>query len=118
MELTKQAIPLLKNPHVLARMIETNRRILCPYWQELIEEGQRDGSVTTENAKEMAELLVLMDIWLIPSVFPADEEGMKRRYLFISEMFAKMGFLFTMENWRNVGKASLFNSKKKISKMM
>ena len=24
-------------------------------------------------------------------LFPADEEGMKRRYLFISEMFAKMG---------------------------
>ena len=90
-ELTKQAVPLLKNPHILARMIETNRRILCPYWQELIEEGQRDGSVTTKNAKEMAELLVLMDIWMIPSVFPADEREMKRRYIFISQMFEKMG---------------------------
>lgn len=73
-ELTKQAVPLLKNPHILARMIETNRRILCPYWQELIEEGQRDGSVTTKNAKEMAELLVLMDIWMIPSVFQQMKE--------------------------------------------
>lgn len=91
MELTKQAVPLLKNPHVLARMIDTNRRILCPYWQELIEEGQRDGSVGTKNAREMAELLVLMDIWMIPSVFPADKEEMKRRYLFIGEMFEKMG---------------------------
>lgn len=90
-ELTKQAVPLLKNPHVLARMIDTNRRILCPYWQELIEEGQRDGSVGTKNAREMAELLVLMDIWMIPSVFPADKEEMKRRYLFIGEMFEKMG---------------------------
>ena len=34
-ELSKQAIPLLKNPHVLARMLETNRHILCPHWLEL-----------------------------------------------------------------------------------
>lgn len=30
-ELTKQAIPLLKNPHVLVKMLDTNRRIRCPY---------------------------------------------------------------------------------------
>ena len=46
-ELTRQAVPILKNPHVLARMIESNRRILCPYWQELIQEGIQDGSVQT-----------------------------------------------------------------------
>lgn len=30
-ELTKQAILLLKNLHVLVKMLDTNRRILCPY---------------------------------------------------------------------------------------
>lgn len=88
---TKEAVPLLKNPHVLARMIDTNRRILGPYWLELIEEGQRDGSIETEYAKEMSELLVLLDVWLIPSVFPADAEGIQRRYLCITEMLRKMG---------------------------
>src|SRR5699024_6012967 len=43
-ELTRQAIPLLKNPRVLASMLESNRQFLCPYWEELIEEGQKDGS--------------------------------------------------------------------------
>lgn len=90
-ELTKQAIPLLKNPHVLSRMIDANRRILCPLWLELIEEGQRDGSIQTEYAKELSELLVLLDIWMIPSIFPANMEETQRRFQFISEMFQKMG---------------------------
>ena len=90
-ELTKQAIPLLKNPHVLSRMIDANRRILCRLWLELIEEGQRDGSIQTEYAKELSELLVLLDIWMIPSIFPANMEETQRRFQFISEMFQKMG---------------------------
>lgn len=90
-ELSKQAIPLLKNPHVLARMLETNRRILCPHWLELIEEGQRDGSIQTEYAKELSEFLVLVDLLFIPSLFPGDFKEMQRRYLFISEMLDKMG---------------------------
>ena len=90
-EITRQAVPLLKNPHVLARMIDTNRRLLCPYWQELIEEGQKDGSIHTQYAKELSELLVLLDIWMIPSVFPASPQEIGRRLEFIFEMFSKMG---------------------------
>lgn len=90
-ELTRQAVPLLKNPHVLARMIDSNRRILCPYWLELIQEGQADGSIQTQYAKELSELLVLLDLWLIPSVFPANIEEIQRRYMCISELLDKMG---------------------------
>lgn len=90
-ELTKQAIPMLKNPHVLARMIETNRRRLCPYWEEFIEEGLQDGSIQTQYKKELAEFLVLMDIWMIPSIFPADREEMQNRFQCIREMLEKMG---------------------------
>lgn len=90
-ELTKQAIPMLKNPHVLARMIETNRRRLCPYWEAFIEEGLADGSIHTKYKKEMAEFLVLMDIWLIPSIFPASSEELKNRFQCIKEILEKMG---------------------------
>lgn len=90
-EISKQAIPLLKNPHVLARMIEENRRTLCPYWLELIEEGQRDGSIQTEYAKELSEFLVVMDLLLIPSIFPGNLEEIQRRYQFIGEILEKMG---------------------------
>lgn len=90
-ELSRQAIPLLKNPHILVRMIETNRRVLCPYWLELIEEGRRDGSIQTEYAKELSELLVLLDIWMLPSIFPASRDEVQRRYQCISEMMGSMG---------------------------
>ena len=90
-ELTKQAIPMLKNPHVLARMIETNRRCLCPYWELFIEEGIKDGSIKTQYKKELAEFLVLMDIWLIPSFFPADKKELHNRLYCIKEMLEKMG---------------------------
>ena len=90
-ELTKQAIPMLKNHHVLARMIETNRRCLCPYWELFIEEGIKDGSIKTQYKKELAEFLVLMDIWLIPSIFPADKKELHNRLYCIKEMLEKMG---------------------------
>lgn len=90
-ELTKQQLPLLKNPHVLARMIETNRRVLCPYYQELIEEGIKDGSIHTQYVKELSEFLVLVDIWLIPSIFPATKEEFEGRLRYIKETLEKMG---------------------------
>lgn len=90
-ELTKQAIPVLKNPHVLARMIDSNRRTLSPRWLELIEEGQRDGSIHTEYAKELSELMVLFDLWLIPSVFPGDKGAIHSRFMCMMEILEKMG---------------------------
>ncbi len=100
-KLTEQAIPLLKNPHVLARMIETNRRMMVPYLQELIEEGQKDGSIQSPFAKQLAEFLVLLDIWMIPSVFPANKEELPARFLFIKDMLEKMGLPILDEKIEN-----------------
>ncbi len=44
-------------PRVLLGMIEANRRILTPYYQALLEEGNRDGSLRTDYPRELAELL-------------------------------------------------------------
>ena len=45
--MTAQSIPMNHNPRVLVGMIDANRRILTPYFLELIEEGNRDGSIHT-----------------------------------------------------------------------
>ena len=37
-DMTIQAIPLTRNPRLLVEMIESNRRILTPYYLELLEE--------------------------------------------------------------------------------
>ncbi len=48
-QLNMQAIPILKDPHILAAAVEENRRILTPLWLELLEEGKNDGSIKTEK---------------------------------------------------------------------
>lgn len=90
-EISKQAIPILKNPRILAGMIDSNRRVLSPFWLELIEEGNRDGSIHTQYAKELAELIPLLEIWLIPSIYPASGEEIQHKFQFIKEMLDSMG---------------------------
>ncbi len=48
------AIPILKDPRILAAAVESNRRVLTPLWLELLEEGKADGSINTKYAKELS----------------------------------------------------------------
>lgn len=90
--LTAQSIPIAKSPRLLQEMIVSNRKVLTPYFLELIEEGNRDGSMHTDYPREIAELLPLLtSLWLLPSVYPAGREQMKRKFLFLGEMLEKMG---------------------------
>ena len=90
--MTVQAIPITKNPRVVVGMIDSNRRILTRYFLELSEGGNKDGSIRTEDAKEIAELLPLLtSLWLLPAVFPATKEDMKRKFSFIKDMLDSMG---------------------------
>lgn len=86
-----QAVPILKDPRILAAAVEANRRVLTPLWFELIEEGRRDGSIQTEYARELSELLPLVNFWLMPSVFPADMEEMMHKCKFVARVLADMG---------------------------
>ncbi len=90
-ELSKQAIPILKNPRILAGMIESNRRMLSPRWLELMEEGNKDGSIQTKYAKELSELLPLLEMWMMPSIYPASDSEIKHKFEFIKDMFSSMG---------------------------
>ena len=90
-EISAQAIPLLKDPRILAPAVAAHRRVLTPLWLELIEEGRRDGSIRTEYAKELSELLPLVNFWLLPSVFPAGAEEIRHKCRFVAEVLAAMG---------------------------
>ena len=91
-DMTIQAIPITRNPRLMAEMVESNRRVLTPYYLELLEEGNRDGSIHTEYAREIAELLPLLtSLWLLPSVFPASREEQRRKFAFLGEMLDRMG---------------------------
>lgn len=90
-QLNMQAVPILKDPHILAAAVEENRRVLTPLWLELLEEGKNDGSIRTEYAKELSELLPLINFWMMPTVFPATEEELHHKYRFVMEMLDYMG---------------------------
>lgn len=90
-ELNRQAIPLIKNPRVLSQMLETNIKELCPRWQRLIEEGIADGSIHTVHAQELSQLLVLLDLWMIPSIFPGDSAAIRRRLSCMAKMLESLG---------------------------
>ena len=64
---------------------------MTPLWLELLEEGKRDGSIKTEYAKELSELLPLINFWLMPSVFPATEKELYHKYNFVMEVLNHMG---------------------------
>lgn len=104
-ELTNQALPLLENPQILAKMFESNYQNLLPYWLELIQEGQEDGSIKTDQPKELAELFILTDLWMIPSLFPGNVDDIKNRYKFVAVMLGKMGLpLFDEEMIEKIDK--------------
>ena len=90
-ELSTQAVSILKDPRILAAAVESNRRVLTPLWFELIEEGQRDGSIQTEYGKELSELLPLVNFWMMPSVFPASREDIRRKCRFVAKVLGAMG---------------------------
>lgn len=90
--LTVQAIPITQNPKILVEMIISNRKVLTPRFLELLEEGQADGSIQTDYAQEIAELVPLLtSLWMLPAVFPGGKEELRRKFLFLGEMLEKMG---------------------------
>lgn len=91
-ELNKRTLPVLKNPRILVEMIDTDRRLLAPMWLKLIEEGQADGSIKTEYAKELSELISLLsDLWLSPTVYPACAEEIMSKFKCMSAILDAMG---------------------------
>lgn len=93
-ELMKQSIPLMKNPQILARTLDSNYRILYPYCLALFEEGKKDGSIPVENPQVLAEFMVLVNMWFLPSLFPGENETVRQRYLFVTNIFESFGISF------------------------
>lgn len=101
--MTIQSIPITRNPRLLVEMIESNRRILTPYYLELLEEGNKDGSLHTEYAKEIAELLPLLtSLWLLPNVFPAVQDI--SHFDILSPIFRHPLFVISLSYFENTHK--------------
>ena len=106
-ELSIQSISLLKNSRILVGMIDSDRRLIAPLWLKLIEEGKRDGSIQTNYAKELSEIIPLLtNLWLAPSVYPATTDEMICKFSFIKDMLDKMGLPLIDEEIEGMAKHS------------
>ena len=73
-------------------MIEANRRILTPYYQALLEEGNRDGSLRTDypgNWRNSSPSSPACGC--CPRCSPPPRGRWKRKFKFLGEMLAAMG---------------------------
>lgn len=82
----------LQSPTFLKKFIEDNQDMLAPLYQEIIEEGVKDGSIQTSHPKLLSELLVfLTNFWTLPTIYPSSEEESIEKLIFIKEITDKLG---------------------------
>ncbi|MCL2593153.1 MAG: TetR/AcrR family transcriptional regulator [Defluviitaleaceae bacterium] len=90
--LDKIALPLLSNPRFLAmhvKGIQEAALSIIPF----IEEGMADGSIRPRNAKVLADLFMLLfSFWMIPTIYPCDDDEAGDRIMVIKEMLDACGF--------------------------
>lgn len=86
------SVQVLQSPAFLKKFVEDNRDMLAPSYQEIIEEGVKDGSIQTSHPKLLSQLLTfLTNFWTLPTIYPSSEEESIERLVFIKEITDKLG---------------------------
>lgn len=85
--------PLLENPKFLAMQIQQLYDIVVPnFIQPILQQGINDGTIKTENPREVAEvMMILNNVWLNPIVRFADEESMRNRCITFNRLLNGLG---------------------------
>lgn len=90
-KLSIASMQLMESPAFLKKLTESNKE-LVPMYQELIEEGIKDGSIHTEHSKLLAELFVLLtNFWSIPTIYTVTQEEAWEKFLMIKEIMDNLG---------------------------
>ena len=90
-------ISLLSNPRFLAEHIKATQED-AKQIASLLDEGMADGSIKQGNPKIIAELfLLLVNIWMMPNIYPCDGDEMLAKTNIIKQIFAGLGYHFIDE---------------------
>lgn len=81
------------SPRLVFSVIRDTVDFVAPrYVLPIIEQGIRDGSISTEYPKEIAELIMLVgNLWLDPMIFDDDPEGIYRKCRVFDSMLRSFG---------------------------
>ncbi|WP_027632755.1 TetR/AcrR family transcriptional regulator [Clostridium hydrogeniformans] len=86
------SVQALQSPAFLKKLIDNNRNIIEPFYQEIIEEGVADGSIKTEYPKLLSQLITfLTNFWTLPMIYPSSIKENMDKLFFIKEITEKMG---------------------------
>lgn len=78
------------NPRLLSLILNSTMDDAAPFCLELVEEGVRDGSITTAYPKELTEvLMLLLNIWV--GIFSTDRGDFMGKLGFLKELLEQMG---------------------------
>lgn len=91
-QISIMSVQAMQSPAFLKKFIDDNRDVVAPSYQELIDEGVKDGSIQTTHPKLLSQLLAfLTNFWTLPTIYPSSEEGSIERLIFIKEITDKLG---------------------------
>lgn len=83
---------LLKTPRFLLRQMEDSQTKVAPIFQDIIEQGNADGSLTVPYPKQAADTFALLvNIWMNPAIYPTSEDEYLQKILHFQILLNGMG---------------------------
>lgn len=88
------AVPnVMKNPRFfMMQMYDTINRDVPQILEPVIRQGMQDGSIVTENPRQLAEVIMLLaNVWLNPVVFESTKEELAKKFHYLQKLSGFMG---------------------------
>lgn len=86
------SLQALQSPAFLKKLMDNNRNLIAPLYQEIIEVGIADGSIKTEHSKLLSQLITfLTNFWTLPTIYPSSFDENVEKLFFIKEITEKLG---------------------------
>lgn len=84
---------LLDNPEFLVLQLEPIQTVTAPeFIAPILEEGNRDGSLSVPNPKACAEMImILCNVWLNPLIFKTNGDELKEKCQIINQLLENYG---------------------------
>lgn len=82
----------IKSPDMVYMYLKNNMNYDAPMLADIIETGNKDGSLSVEKPLECAEIfLMLINIWMDPSVIPYPMERRFEKFKFLQSLMKNLG---------------------------
>lgn len=100
MKFASMKVDYKKCPELLSDYLNRTVNHLAPcYFEPAIMKGIEDGSIKTEYPKQLAQvMMVIVNIWLNPIVFPCSKSELKNKFLFLCDLADRLGLNGILNN--------------------